>query len=173
VRRPAPPCTQRRRLRRPGGALVHRPWHPVRAVHGPDGHLLLPAEDKVFYAETWTGRVFQIPLTGPGQAGAVGLLDTSACLAGLADLQLLDSLAVQEDGSVCVATLVRGGITVIRPDGSREHVALPDEYVDPMTTNICFGGPDLKTAYITLSGRGLLVSVPWPEPGLKLNFVNK
>ena len=23
---------------------------------------------------------------------------------------------------------------------------------DPVTTNICFGGPDLRTAYVTLSG---------------------
>lgn len=28
---------------------------------------------------------------------------------------------------------------------------------DPMTTNVCFGGPELKTAYATLSGKGQLV----------------
>jgi hypothetical protein len=39
----------------------------------------------------------------------------------------------------------------------------PDIYV----TNICFGGPDLKTAYLTLSATGQLVSLPWPEPGLR------
>ena len=27
---------------------------------------------------------------------------------------------------------------------------------DPITTNICFGGPDLTTAYVTLSGTGQL-----------------
>ena len=41
----------------------------------------------------------------------------SACLAGLPGMQLLDSLAVDGDGNVCVATLVNGGITVISPDG--------------------------------------------------------
>ena len=40
---------------------------------------------------------------------------------------------------------------------------------DPMTTNICFGGPDRKTAYITLSWTGRLVAVDWPTPGLRLN----
>jgi gluconolactonase len=45
-------------------------------------------------------------------------------------------------------------------------VKTPDIY----TTNICFGGADMKTAYITLSGVGHLVAVPWPEAGLKLNF---
>ena len=43
---------------------------------------------------------------------------------------------------------MNGGITIISPDGARiEHVPMPD----PLTTNICFGGPDLRTAYITLS----------------------
>jgi gluconolactonase len=151
----------------PDGSAISEAIFPLNE---PNGIGLSPAQDKLFFAETWTGRVFQIPLTGPGQTAAVGLLDTSTCLAGLEDLQMLDSLAVQEDGSVCVGTLVRGGITVIRPNGSHEHLALPDEYFDPLTTNICFGGPDRKTAYITLSGRGLLVSVPWPEPGLELSF---
>jgi gluconolactonase len=28
----------------------------------------------------------------------------------------------------------------------------------------------MKTAYVTLSGVGQLVAIPWAEPGLKLNF---
>ena len=41
---------------------------------------------------------------------------------------------------------------------------------DPLTTNICFGGPDLRTAFVTLSGTGKLVSTQWPRAGLRLNF---
>jgi gluconolactonase len=37
-----------------------------------------------------------------------------------------------------------------------------------MPTNICFGGPDMRTAYVTLSLTGKLVSLPWDEPGLRL-----
>ena len=55
----------------------------------------------------------------------------------------------------------------VRPDGSGvDHVPLSD----PFTTNVCFGGPDLTTAYVTLSGTGKLVAFDWPRPGLKLNF---
>jgi gluconolactonase len=69
-----------------------------------------------------------------------------------------------------VATLVRGGISVIRPDGSgADFVEMPDS----MTTNICFGGPDLATAYITLSGTGRLVALPWPRPGLALHHLQR
>jgi gluconolactonase len=78
-----------------------------------------------------------------------------------------DSLAVDAEGNVCVATLIRGAITVVSPEGQCiRRVKMPDIY----TTNICFGGPHMKTAYITLSGVGHLVAVPWPEAGLKLNF---
>jgi gluconolactonase len=41
---------------------------------------------------------------------------------------------------------------------------------DPMVTNVCFGGEDLRTAYATLSAVGRLVSFEWPRPGLKLNY---
>jgi gluconolactonase len=62
---------------------------------------------------------------------------------------------------------MNGGITVVAPDGRLlEHVAMPDLY----TTNICFGGADLRTAYVTLSGTGKLIALDWPRPGLPLNY---
>jgi gluconolactonase len=40
-----------------------------------------------------------------------------------------------------------------------------------MVTNICFGGADMRTAYITLSCSGRLLMVEdWPVPGLRLNY---
>ena len=63
--------------------------------------------------------------------------------------QRFDSLAVEAAGNICVATLITGCISVIAPDGRLvRQVPMPD----PVTTNICFGGPDLRTAYVTLSG---------------------
>ncbi len=81
-----------------------------------------------------------------------------------------DSLALEENGNICVATLMTGGITVASPNGGEvEFIPMPDV----MTTNICFGGPDLKTAFITLSATGKLVAMDWPRPGLPLEFLNK
>jgi gluconolactonase len=37
-------------------------------------------------------------------------------------------------------------------------------------TNVCFGGPDLRTAYITSSGFGILYATEWHCPGHRLNF---
>lgn len=100
----------------------------------------------------------------------VALPDGSVLVVGVPGHQLFDSLAVDTAGNICVATLVNGGITVISPDGKNvEHVPMPDHG----TTNICFGGPELKTAYITLGTTGRLVAMDWPRPGLPLNFLNK
>jgi gluconolactonase len=77
-----------------------------------------------------------------------------------------DSLAVTAAGNVCVATLFEGGITTITPTGQTSKRDFDDVYV----TNIAFGGPDMRDAFITLSSKGLLVKVRWDEPGLTLNY---
>jgi len=85
----------------------------------------------------------------------------------LPGLQLFDSLAVEANGRVCVATIAfpTGGISSIAPDGSYEQTM----FADPLVTNICFGGADHKTAYVTLSATGKLVATEWARPGLKLH----
>jgi gluconolactonase len=49
-------------------------------------------------------------------------------------------------------------------------MTLPELVVDPLVTNICFAGPDLRTAYITFSKTGRLISCRWPRPGLQLVY---
>jgi gluconolactonase len=88
-------------------------------------------------------------------------------MCGLGGFQRFDSLAVDSEGNVCVATLISGAISVIAPDGTLLRQVMTG---DLFTTNICFGGPDLRTAYLTLSGRGELVSIDWPVAGLKLAY---
>ncbi len=148
------------------GSMIREAIFPLDA---PNGIGLSPDGTRLYVAETYTGRVWCWTLKGPGDVDAAGAFGPGggSLLAGLPGFQLFDSLAVDSAGNVCVATLVNGGITVISPDGtSIEHVPTPD----PLTTNICFGGPDLRTAYITLSGTGRLVAIEWPRPGLRLNY---
>ena len=136
-------------------------------LDGPNGIGLSPDGSRLYVAETWTGRVWWWDVTAPGEiAGGPGFgPGGGSLLVGLPGYQLFDSLAVDGAGNVCVATLVNGGITVVSPDGgSIEHVATSD----PLTTNVCFGGPDLRTAFITLSGTGRLAKMEWPRPGLRL-----
>ena len=137
----------------------------VFPTEAPNGIGLSPDGSVLYWAETHTGRVFRRKISDIGVLEPSGPLDTAVVLFGLPGMQLLDSLAVDGAGNVCVATIVNGGVTVISPDGtSVDHVATGDL----ITTNICFGGDDMATAYITLSSTGRLVSVPWPHPGLRL-----
>ncbi len=131
----------------------------------PNGIALSPDGNRVYVAETDTGRLWAFDITTPGVIERPGLLGGHV-LEGKPGFNSFDSMAVEANGNICVASLFIGGITVFAPDGKFvEFVALPD----PLCTNICFGGPDLKTAYITLSGTGRLVSMAWPRAGLKLN----
>jgi gluconolactonase len=79
---------------------------------------------------------------------------------------LLDSLAVDADGNVCVATLVdRPGIASVDPaSGAKSWRDFPDL----LTTNIAFGGADMMDAWVCLSTTGRLVKTRWDRPGLRL-----
>ncbi|HVH23831.1 MAG TPA: SMP-30/gluconolactonase/LRE family protein [Pseudonocardia sp.] len=143
----------------------------------PNGVGLSPAGDRVYWAETATGRVWYLDLEGPGVPRSTGpqISSTSAAatmLANVGGAARLDSLAVDSEGNVCVATLMVGAITAIAPDGGiRAIVPVPGG--DPMITNVCFGGPDLSTAYITASGTGRLLAHEWHCPGLPLEHLNR
>ncbi|MGH2686717.1 MAG: SMP-30/gluconolactonase/LRE family protein [Actinomycetota bacterium] len=152
---------------KPDGSSIREVIPPMDA---PNGIGLSPAGDKLYVAETHTGRVWMWDVTGPGEVAFTNPMGAGrgTLLAGLPGYQLLDSLAVDGEGWVCVATIANGGITAISPDGGTiEHTPTP--YL--LTTNICFGGDDLRTAFITLSATGKLVAIDWPRPGLKLAHV--
>lgn len=139
-------------------------------LDAPNGIGLSPDEDKLYVAETPTGRLWCFELSGPGNLNNRINPNRATMMAQLSTHHLFDSLALDCEGNVCVATILTGGITIHSADGnSAELVEMPDI----VTTNICFGGKDLSTAYITLSSTGKLVSTPWPRPGLPLNFLNK
>jgi gluconolactonase len=130
-------------------------------LNGPNGVGLSPAGDRVYVAETYTGRLLAWELDAPGRIRDDGLGNRGRVI--VATPCHFDSLAVEEDGTVVVAAITHG-LCVIRADGSHEFVALPD----PMVTNVCFGGPGRRTAYATGSATGKLFAVDWGRPGLAL-----
>ena len=157
------------------GSEIRRLVHPIQF---PNGIGLSPDGGTLYAAQTYAGTLLRWTVSEPGvivrHRGPDGtetapysdrrpgsLVGTSL---GRGEF---DSLAVEADGSVCVATIdhPQGGITTFRPDGSVERLAFPDTTV----TNICFGGADLKTAFVTMSHRNALARVPWPRAGLQLN----
>lgn len=147
---------------RPDGSAITEAAYGFVSLNGVG---LSPDEQTVYCNETDTGRLHAFPLTAPGVVDAAnGGRGRIVCT--LPGQQPLDSLAVEENGHICSATIFNGGITIFTPTGEHEHVAFPDI----LTTNICFGGEGMQDAYVTLSGTGQLVKARWPRPGLKLNY---
>ncbi|WP_342641747.1 SMP-30/gluconolactonase/LRE family protein [Rhodoligotrophos ferricapiens] len=139
----------------------------------PNGIGLSPDETVLYVAETFTGRVWAFDIAAPGELMKQPWPQSpngGKLLIGIDGYRGFDSLAVDSAGNVCVATIYDGGIAVIPPEGGTyEFLPLPDA----LPTNLCFGGPELRTAYITYSNRGKLVAAEWPRPGLPLNYLNK
>lgn len=150
---------------KPDGSLIREIVFPMLT---PNGISLSPDEKTLYVAETIPARVHAFEIKEPGVLERK--LPTEECLASPAGYQYFDSMTVDDAGRVCVATIINGGVTRISPDGAEiEHFATDD----PLTTNVCFGGDDLKTAYVTLSSTGRMVKGTWPTGGLPLNFLNK
>ncbi|RPH62577.1 MAG: SMP-30/gluconolactonase/LRE family protein, partial [Burkholderiales bacterium] len=151
------------------GSTIRAAASPVMT---PNGIALSPDGTVLYYAETEGARLWAFDVTGPGALRKHGWPSPHGgrlvVAAPGSHYQRFDSMAVDALGNLYVATLLHGGITVVSPDGRLStHLPLPDRY----TTNLCFGGPDRRTVYVTLSGTGRLVAIDdWPIPGLRLNF---
>lgn len=153
---------------RADGSSIHQ---VVKYMDGPNGIGLSPDGRTLYAAETTTGRIWSYEVTGPGEISKTpgpAPWTRGRLLANPDGYHQFDSLAVDSGGNICVGS-IPGNISVVSSDGARcEDIVMPD----PFPTNICFGGPELKTAYITLSGAGRLIAMDWPRPGLALNFLN-
>ena len=154
---------------RPDGSEIKEVVQPMTTPNG----IGLSADETILYiAETEAARLFSFPIKGDGLVETLSFPDSInggrlvTCDGGF---RRFDSLALEADGNICVATLMTGGITVAQPTGGTLEFF---ETNDPFTTNICFGGENLRTAYLTLSWQGLLTSCSWPRSGLALNFLN-
>ncbi len=139
----------------------------LRELISPNGVGLSPDGKSVYYAETFTGRLWSLPLSKPGKPARVEGFTPGVFVGAYPGIAYFDSLGVQADGGVCVATILAGGITTFWPGTKKvKHTPLPD----PLVTNICWGGKNMKTAYITMSGTSKLIAMDWPKPGLRLAY---
>lgn len=157
------------------------PVEVIAPLQAPNGIALSPRGDRLYVSETYVGRVWEWHVSSEGRlAGdrddlarrhiALECADPTAELpegtfgvrgarlvAAVPGLQLFDSMAVDSEGRVCVATIRRGGLTVIDP-GSRRTWFIP--LPDPVVTNVCFTPGD-EHAYVTLAATGRLVRLDW------------
>jgi gluconolactonase len=152
----------------PDGSHITEVVHPAET---PNGIGLAPDESSLYYAETLTGRLRRRSIVEPGVLEEVPANDPSTLVVGLPGHQAFDSLALDADGTVCIGTMLTGCFTAISADGSNVvQYPLPKGLEDPIPTNLCFGGDDMRTAFLTLGHSGRLISCRWPVPGLALAY---
>lgn len=150
------------------GSMIREVVFPI---HKPNGIGLSPDGKTLYVAETETARLWAWDLKAPGELArpATASPDSphgSRLVYASPMYQRFDSLAVEANGNICIGTLDRGGITVVAPTGgTADFVPVPG---DTHITNICFGGPGMRRAYITQSYAGQLIEMDWPRPGLPL-----
>ncbi|OJY39770.1 MAG: gluconolaconase [Rhizobiales bacterium 65-9] len=148
------------------GSMIREAIFPMFV---PNGVGLSADGRRLYVAETHTARLWAFDLAGPGEIAPKPWPSPHGgeLVVGLPGYVFMDSLALDEAGHICVATQMEGGISVISPRGEEiERIPLPDLYA----SNICFGGDGRRTAFVTLSSTGKLISLPWPRPGLALSF---
>ena len=136
----------------------------------PNGIGLSPDERTLYVAETEGGKLYSFEIVGDGEVNKLEFplsVNGGFLMNKEGGVKRFDSLAVEKNGYICVGTLFDGGVSVISPSsGLVEFWKLDDPYI----TNICFGGDNYKTAFITASYEGVLLSANWQREGLKLNF---
>ncbi|MBK7473110.1 MAG: SMP-30/gluconolactonase/LRE family protein [Betaproteobacteria bacterium] len=149
---------------RADGSAIRQVIFPIQA---PNGIGLSPDGATLYVTETETARLWSYPVSAPGKIELEPW--PSPCggklVIGTPGYQRFDSIAVEASGNVCVACLVDAGVLVVSPQGAVVEFL---RAMDPFCTNLCFGGSDLQTAYVTLSGFGQLLAAPglakgWPE----------
>jgi gluconolactonase len=150
----------------------------------PNGIALSPDDSRLYVAETYARWILYWELASPGVIKPnPHTLDGSYLLtADIPGQGTLDSMAVDEEGNVYAATMlpqgpnpaIPGGITVISPKGKiLDFIELLVEgKPEPLPSNLCFGGPDRRTAFITLAGTGRLVACEMKIPGKALHFAS-
>lgn len=136
--------------------------------YNPNGIGLSPDGKTLYAAETYTCRLTAFNIIAPGKVDdSAGPGGPGIPLYRPAGYKFFDSLGVEAGGNICVATIGECGISVISPAGELVDFVATD---DIFTTNICWGGADMQTAYVTLSGTGRLAAIDWPRPGLRLQY---
>ena len=151
------------------GSLIKELVFPI---HKPNGIGLSPDGKTLYVAETETARLWAWDIESPGKFARPAVASPesphgSRLVYASSVYERFDSLAMEANGNVCIGTIDRGGINVVSPaTGTSEFVPVP--FGDTHVTNLCFGGPDLRKAYVTLSYSGQLVEMDWPRPGLPM-----
>jgi gluconolactonase len=144
----------------------------VCGLAGDNGIALSPDGRTLYVARTQAAEVVAFDVVAPGRVSVDDAGRPRSRVLGrlTASGFGFDSLAVDVGGNLIIGTLNfgapgDGALTVMASDGRIvQRIELPEKFV----TSVGFGGPDRRTAFVTLTQTGRLVALDWPRPGLRL-----
>lgn len=110
---------------------------------GPNGIALSPDERTLYVGDYRGDSIWAYTLASPGHPTEARVIAT---FPGGGP----DGIAVAQNGNVYVVLHKAAKVVVLRPDGAPSWEVLFPEGTGP--TNLCFGGSDLKTLYVTVAG---------------------
>jgi gluconolactonase len=163
----------------PDGSSIREVLFPLKS---PNGIALSPDEKRLYVAESFTRRIRYWELDGAGSVDfrKSPCLDGSFLLTAKLPYEACpDSMGMDDQGNLYIACFLphganpntNGGIAVVSPDGGiLDWMEIDVEGGDPLPSNICFGGADLRTAFITLDGTGRLIACEMKIPGKRPAF---
>ncbi|NBI46173.1 MULTISPECIES: SMP-30/gluconolactonase/LRE family protein [Burkholderia] len=123
----------------------------------PNGLVLSPDEKVLFVGMTRGNSVWRVPLQADGSVSKVGQFFTSYGPSGP------DGLTVDNDGRILVANPGLGYVWVLNHRG--EPVEVLTNSAGTSLTNLCFGGEDMKTLYMTESVSGTVLKMRMKTAG--------
>ena len=119
----------------------------------PDGRTLIVCESMTF-------KLHAFDILEPG------VLGEPREFGFLGDGAIPDGFAFDVDGNILCCGFASGQIHVFAPGGGAKIGTL--DFEDKRVTNVCFGGPEFKSLFVTESGAGRVVCVDWERPGMVL-----
>jgi len=149
---------------RPGHVVFCNRDGTAKRIHTgfafPNGIAVSPNGDLLIVCETGTGKLHAFDIHAPGRVGPPRVF------CDLGPNGQPDGFAFDAEGCLLVCGHQTGRIHVFPPTGGKsiEQIA----FEDPGVTNVCFGGPEQRTLFVTESGLGRVVACEWKRAGMTL-----
>jgi gluconolactonase len=157
-------------MEKPIGSVFGYEWSTgsLHRIHTglafPNG--ILVRDNRLYAAETLTNKIWAYDVVDPGKA------ENPVEFCSLPDLKIRtltgpDGMAFDDEGNIYVATVGVGFVYIFDKTGTLIE-SIPTGGTRP--TNVCFGGPDFDTLFVTIDNLGTMVTVKVGVPGYRLPF---
>jgi gluconolactonase len=126
-------------------------------IPSPNGLVLNKAENALFLAVTRANAIWRVGLHADGSIGKVGTFIQMSGGNGP------DGVTIDEDDNISVCHVGFAAVWLFSRLG--EPMLRINSPVGVHTTNIAYGGDDMRTLFITESGSGTILTARMPVPG--------